>query len=102
MHPDGVVRYFDRKEAVGAKILRQLDKGRLASDIYMYHENIVDSQEILLLTHKRVLYAQKNAVMGSWSGEWEYTYEAIQGTPTIEKDGNNRWCIIIHPKVNHR
>lgn len=36
--------------------------------------------------------------MGGWSTDWEYEYRALQGIPTIEKEGN-RWFIIILPKV---
>jgi len=35
--------------------------------------------------------------MGGWSTDWEYEYRALQGIPTIEKEGN-RWFIIILPK----
>ena len=28
IHPDGVVRYYDRKEAEGVRILSMVDKGR--------------------------------------------------------------------------
>ena len=28
IHPDGVVRYYDKQEAQGAGVVRQLDKGR--------------------------------------------------------------------------
>ena len=101
IHPDGVVRYYDKKEAVGARLVRQVDKGRVAQEIYMLHENIIDNREIFLLTHRRVLYIQSNTVMGGWSSDWEYEYSAIQGIPTIEKEGG-RWFIIIHPKVKLR
>jgi len=97
IHPDGVVRYYDKKEAIGARLVRQVDKGRVAQEIYMLHENIIDNREIFLLTHKRVIYMTSNTVMGGWSSEWEYEYGEIQGIPTIEKEGG-RWFIIIHPK----
>jgi len=91
------VRYYDKKEAVGARLVRQVDKGRVAQEIYMLHENIIDNREIFLLTHRRVLYIQSNTVMGGWSTDWEYEYSAIQGVPSIEKEGG-RWFITIHPK----
>ena len=93
------MRYYDKKEAVGARLVRQVDKGRLAQEIYMLHENIIDNREIFLLTHRRVLYIQSNTVMGGWSSDWEYEYSAIQGIPTIERGDGGRWFIIIHPKV---
>jgi len=102
IHPDGVVRYYDKKEAVGARLVRQVDKGRLAQEIYMLHENIIDNREIFLLTHRRVLYIQSNTVMGGWSSDWEYEYSAIQGIPTIERGDGGRWFIIIHPKEERK
>jgi len=78
-------------------LVRQVDKGRVAQEIYMLHENIIESREIFLLTHRRVLYIQSNTVMGGWSTDWEYEYTAIQGVPSIEKEGS-RWFITIHPK----
>ena len=47
IHPDGVVRYYDRKEAAGARIVRQVDKGRLAGrEVYIMHENIIEDREV--------------------------------------------------------
>ena len=47
IHPDGVVRYYDRKEAAGARIVRQVDKGRLAGrEVYIMHENIIEQREV--------------------------------------------------------
>jgi len=97
IHPDGVVRYYDLKEAKGAKILRQVEKGRISQDIYMMHESIIEGKELLMLTNKRVVYVKNNSVMGGWSTEWEFEYSTIQSIPTIEKEGN-RWFLIIHPK----
>ena len=48
IHPDGVVRYYDRKEAAGARIVRQVDKGRLAGrEVYIMHENIIEEREVI-------------------------------------------------------
>ena len=52
------MRYYDRKEAVGARLTRQVDKGRVAAEVYMLHEVILPDREILLLTHRRLLYIQ--------------------------------------------
>ena len=98
IHPDGVVRYYDKREAEGAKIVRQMDKGRVASDIYLLHEVIFPAKEVFLLTNKRAVYAVANSVLGGWSSEWEYLYHEIHDMPTIQQEGS-RWFIIIHPKV---
>jgi len=49
IHPDGVVRYYDRKEAEGQRILSQVEKGRYAAeDTYMLHEYTIPVIFILL------------------------------------------------------
>ena len=34
IHPDGVVRYYDQQEAQGARMVRQMDKGRWEGALY--------------------------------------------------------------------
>ena len=61
IHPDGVIRYYDMKEAQGAKILQQLAKGIYAAeDTYMLHEFTIAQKEVFLLTNKRLLYLTYN------------------------------------------
>ena len=50
------MRNYDRKEAQGARIVRQADKGRLAKEVYIMHENIISDHEVLVLTSKRIVY----------------------------------------------
>lgn len=98
IHPDGVIRYYDQKEAQGAKILQQLAKGIYAAeDTYMLHEFTIAQKEVFLLTNKRLLYLTYNNVMGSWSVDWEFEFLAITGPPIVERDGN-RWYLTILPK----
>ena len=40
-------------------------------------------------------------MMGAWSTEWEFSYNAITGQPTIEKV-DDFWCIEIRPKEERR
>ena len=102
IHPDGVVRYYDKKEAIGAKMVSQVDKGRLARDVYIMHENIIGDREILVLTNKRVLYIQTNPVMGGWSIDWEYEYSALADVPPkIEKE-DKKWYLIIQHQVGRQ
>ena len=75
-----------------------MDKGRVASDIYLLHEVIFPGKEVFVLTNKRAVYAVANSVLGGWSSEWEYLYHEIHDMPTIQQEGS-RWFIIIHPKV---
>ena len=99
IHPDGVVRYYDKKEAIGAKMVSQVDKGRLARDVYIMHENIIGDREILVLTNKRVLYIQTNPVMGGWSTDWEYEYSALAEYSSPIENEDKKWYLIIQHKV---
>ena len=40
------MRNYDRKEATGAKILSQVDKGRLSKEVYIMHESISGSEKV--------------------------------------------------------
>ena len=49
-HQDGVVRYYNLKEATGNKMLVNLDKGRYAeTDVYVAHEPIQADKESVLM-----------------------------------------------------
>ena len=98
IHPDGVVRNYDEKEALGARMVRQVDKGRLAKEVYIMHENIIGQKEMLVLTNMRVVYIQHNAVLGGWTSHWEYLYSDIVVPTPIEKEAN-KWYIIISAQV---
>ena len=99
IHPDGVVRYYDKKEALGARIVSQVDKGRLAMEVYIMHENIVGDKEMLILTNKRVVYVVTNPVMGGWSSEWEYLYSALADVPSKIEREDKKWYLIIQRQV---
>ena len=99
IHPDGVVRYYDKKEALGARIVSQVDKGRLAMEVYIMHENIVGDKEMLILTNKRVVYVVTNPVMGGWSSEWEYLYSALADVPSKIEREDKKWYLIIQHQV---
>lgn len=49
---DGVVRYYNRKEALGCRLLIQLDKGRYAeTDVYITHQDIeADKESVFMVT----------------------------------------------------
>ena len=85
LHSDGVVRYYNLKEAEGWKYLRDLEKGRYAeSDTYKTHEVIpVESPQVLLVTSHRIIYMGYQHVLGTWSLEWQYEYKDITGPPPV-------------------
>ena len=65
IHPDGVVRYYDRKEAAGARIVRQVDKGRLAGrEVYIMHENIIDEREVNFLS--QIIFHSVFCILRCW------------------------------------
>ena len=79
-------------------MVRQVDKGRLAKEVYIMHENIIGQKEMLVLTNMRVVYIQHNAVLGGWTSHWEYLYSDIVVPTPIEKEAN-KWYIIISAQV---
>lgn len=47
---DGVVRYYNLKEATGNKLLNNIEKGRFAeSDVYVTHEEIEAERDSVLM-----------------------------------------------------
>ena len=103
---DGVVRYYDFKEAEGAQYLRELEKGKYAhSDTYVIHEyehnlGAADKKSVLLVSNKRVLFITYSQVLGTWSISWEFSLREIAETPPVEKDdlGYTKWYLYIEPK----
>ena len=102
-HADGVVRYYNFKEAEGAQYLRELEKGKYAySDIYITHETITaaDRKSVLLVSNKRILFIVYTQMMGNWSIDWEYSLPEITGPPAVENDNDedHKWYLYIKPK----
>ena len=88
-HADGVVRYYNFKEAQGAQYLRELEKGKYAhTDTYITHEKITaaDKKSVLLLSNKQIFFIVYNQMMGNWSNEWSYNLPEITGPPAVEDD----------------
>ncbi|KAF5289221.1 hypothetical protein FQR65_LT00109 [Abscondita terminalis] len=85
---DGLIRHYIVSDAVGYKILIELDKGKYAhTDIYISHYFIVQKKEILMLTDKRLIYVTHNDMFGGWQTEWSYTWQEIKPPPTIVAKG---------------
>lgn len=61
------MRPYNKNEAEGNKILIETDKGKYATtDIYVYHYEVIEKKEILLLTDKRLAYITHNDIFGGW------------------------------------
>ena len=101
-HGDGIVRYYNLKEAEGAQYLRELEKGKYAqSDTYITHEKITaaDRKSVLLVSNKRLLFIVYNQMMGIWSIDWEFSLPEITGPPAVENDDSeDTWYLYIRPK----
>ena len=102
LHSDGVVRNFNLQEALGSKILNNLEKGRYSeSDNYVAHFDITaDRPSVLLISSRRILFVTYAQMMGTWTIDWEFEYGAITGPPPTGKDELNgvpQWYIIIKP-----
>lgn len=107
LHPDGVVRYYNLREATGHKYLSYLDKGRYAhsGDVYVAHEIVqgADKESVILVTSKRIVFIVYQQVLGNWTSEWEFSYPAITGPPSVAfEDSNNSWYIVIKPKEDEK
>uniref|UniRef100_A0A182NLZ6 Vacuolar protein sorting-associated protein 13 n=1 Tax=Anopheles dirus TaxID=7168 RepID=A0A182NLZ6_9DIPT len=95
MHKDGIVRPYNRKEAEGCKLLREIDKGKFAAtDAYAYYEVIIDNKDVVVLTDSRIIYATKSEMFGGWQSEWTHKWTEILSISTLN-DGvemllNNR------------
>lgn len=78
LHSDHHLRPYNRLEAEGNRLLKELEKGKYATtDVYCYHHTIVDKKEILLLTDKRIAYVMHNDIFGGWQIEWAYTWQEL-------------------------
>jgi len=106
-HQDGVVRYYNKKDAQGAQNLREVEKGKYSqTDVYIAHENITasDRKSVLLLSNKRVLFIVYNQAFGSWGVDWEYSLPEITGPPAVENDTSapEVWYLYIKPKEERK
>ncbi|EDW02215.1 vacuolar protein sorting-associated protein 13 [Drosophila grimshawi] len=77
-HYDNVLRPYCQSEALGNKMLKELDKGKFAStDSFLHCEEIVQKAEYLIVTNHRLLYAQRNDMFGIWVSMWSYQWDEI-------------------------
>ncbi|EDW71988.1 uncharacterized protein Dwil_GK10679 [Drosophila willistoni] len=78
-HYDYVLRPYCNIEAMGNKMLKELDKGKYSStDNFIHCEEIIQKSEYLLVTNHRLLYIQRNEMFGIWTSLWTYLWEEIK------------------------
>ncbi|TDG48268.1 hypothetical protein AWZ03_005223 [Drosophila navojoa] len=78
LHYDYVLRPYCYSEALGNKILKEVDKGKYAeTDNFVHCEEIVRRSEYLIITNHRMIYAQRNDMFGVWNSLWSYQWEEV-------------------------
>ncbi|XP_055538544.1 intermembrane lipid transfer protein Vps13 isoform X2 [Wyeomyia smithii] len=77
LHKDGIVRPYNRREAEGNKLLKDIDKGKFAvTDTFVYYET-VDNKDVVVLTDCRIIYAVKSDLFGGWQCEWSHRWVEV-------------------------
>lgn len=95
-HMDGVLRPYNRHEAIGKSVLRDVDKGRFAStDNYVAHCYLTQ-ESVLLITDNRVMFLKQSFLSKCLDLEWHEGYDNIAQVEIV--DGTN---ILITLKVNN-
>jgi len=81
---DGVVKPYNRYEAEGNTLLKELEKGKFAvTDYYIAHVIVTqDGRAIFLVTDKRLIMISKGEIFGQWNCEWNYTWDELKENPT--------------------
>ncbi|XP_015795977.1 vacuolar protein sorting-associated protein 13 [Tetranychus urticae] len=96
-HIDGVLRPYNRHEAIGKSILRDVDKGRFAStDNYVAHCHLTP-ETVLLITDNRVMYLKQSFLSKCLDLEWHEAYDNVAQVEVV--DGTN---ILITLKEHKR
>ncbi|XP_055592823.1 intermembrane lipid transfer protein Vps13-like [Uranotaenia lowii] len=87
LHTDGIVRPYNKKEAEGNKLLKDIDKGKFAAtDVFAYYESILENKDVVVLTDSRIIYATRNDLFGGWQCEWSHRWSEILSV-SIVNDG---------------
>lgn len=85
---DGIVRPFVKRYADGAKMLKELEKGRYAeTDVYVAHAYVTGSKSVLIATDKRVMFVTRNDIMGHIKVDWVHIYEELSEPPVLTPKG---------------
>ncbi|XP_017837309.1 vacuolar protein sorting-associated protein 13 isoform X2 [Drosophila busckii] len=78
-HYDHVLRPYCHTEAMGNKMLKELDKGKYGcTDSFVHVEEIIQKSEFLLVTNYRLIYVQRNEMFGVWTSLWSYQWLEIK------------------------
>ncbi|XP_055620155.1 intermembrane lipid transfer protein Vps13 isoform X3 [Toxorhynchites rutilus septentrionalis] len=87
LHKDGIVRSYNKREAEGNKLLKEIDKGKFtATDTFVFYDVVVENKDIVVLTDCRIIYAIKSELFGGWQCEWSHRWTEVLSI-TILNDG---------------
>ncbi|XP_060080495.1 intermembrane lipid transfer protein VPS13A-like [Ylistrum balloti] len=88
-HSDRVIRPYNKQEAEGYAILSETEKGKFAAtDHYVAHLVLSrDSKHVLLVTDKRVIFANRGEIFGHWDADWTYTWVEMKEPPKRSQKG---------------
>ncbi|CAG9865247.1 unnamed protein product [Phyllotreta striolata] len=85
---DGLLKPYNRTEAIGNKYLHSLSKGRYAkTDVYVAHYDIVEDKEVLMLTNQRIAYITHSDMFGHWQTDWQFTWDEITAPAKVNPKG---------------
>ncbi|KAI9292119.1 vacuolar protein sorting-associated protein vps13 [Neoconidiobolus thromboides FSU 785] len=80
--PDGILRPYSSREALGQKWLQEFKEGKYFSEKYLAHYSMKNSQTVVMLTSNRVLQIK----VRNLSLDWELPFSELQ---SVQTDGNS-------------
>ncbi|XP_052264161.1 intermembrane lipid transfer protein VPS13A-like [Dreissena polymorpha] len=87
-HKDGIIRPYNRQEAEGCAVLMEAEKGRYLIEDYVAHVVVTkDNKNVFLVTNKRLLFASRGEIFGSWNCEFTYIWAELKEKPKVTTKG---------------
>ncbi|GAB1605843.1 Hypothetical predicted protein [Argonauta hians] len=88
-HNDLILRPYNYQEAEGYAILHETEKGMYtATDEYIAHVVVTkDGKNVLLVTDKRLIFANRGEIFGQWDCEWTHLYSELREAPKLHGKG---------------
>ncbi|KAH3866034.1 hypothetical protein DPMN_029085 [Dreissena polymorpha] len=86
-HKDGIIRPYNRQEAEGCAVL-MCGGGRYLIEDYVAHVVVTkDNKNVFLVTNKRLLFASRGEIFGSWNCEFTYIWAELKEKPKVTTKG---------------
>ncbi|CAH8492700.1 unnamed protein product [Schistosoma mattheei] len=83
---DGIIRPYDKHEADGHLILKQVDKDGIFGQ-YLFHIHSVRGNSALVLTTNNLLIIESMDLLGTFSVDWKTPLENLSEVPVVNKSG---------------